>query len=203
MSAPVSAAQIAQQKLQDPAAQQLKQGASKFDQTLATKGTQATGQVDAAQKAQSTQATQATTKTQAAQATQSTQATQSVTKADQVRHTETVQKSERASMRRIEKGPAEQAAPRAQEVALSNAAPAATKPADGAGMMVKMIGDLEKGQGVMDKLIQMGLSGKHFSSSELIALQAGMYKYTQELELTGKVVEKATSGLKDTLKTQV
>ncbi len=30
-----------------------------------------------------------------------------------------------------------------------------------------------------------------------------MYKYTQELELTGKVVEKATSGLKDTLKTQV
>ena len=36
-----------------------------------------------------------------------------------------------------------------------------------------------------------------------MALQAGMYKYTQELELTGKVVEKATSGLKDTLKTQV
>jgi hypothetical protein len=71
------------------------------------------------------------------------------------------------------------------------------------GMMSKMMGDLEKGQGVMDKLISGGLSGKNFSSSELLALQAGMYKYTQELELTGKVVEKATSGLKDTLKTQV
>jgi hypothetical protein len=47
------------------------------------------------------------------------------------------------------------------------------------------------------------MTGKNFSNSELIALQAGMYKYTQELELTGKVVEKATSGLKDTLKTQV
>jgi hypothetical protein len=41
------------------------------------------------------------------------------------------------------------------------------------------------------------------SNSEMLSLQAGMYKYTQELELTGKVVEKATSGLKDTLKTQV
>ena len=71
------------------------------------------------------------------------------------------------------------------------------------GMMSKMIGDIEKGQGVMDKLINGGLSGKNFNSSELLALQAGMYKYTQELELTGKVVEKATSGLKDTLKTQV
>ena len=30
-----------------------------------------------------------------------------------------------------------------------------------------------------------------------------MFKYTQELALTGKVVEKATTGLKDTLKTQV
>jgi hypothetical protein len=55
----------------------------------------------------------------------------------------------------------------------------------------------------MDRLISEGLSGRNFQNSELLALQAGMYKYTQELELTGKVVEKATSGLKDTLKTQV
>lgn len=73
----------------------------------------------------------------------------------------------------------------------------------GVQMMSKMMSDLEKGQGVLDKLIAGGLSGKKFNSTELLALQAGMYKYTQELELTGKVVEKATSGLKDTLKTQV
>ena len=36
------------------------------------------------------------------------------------------------------------------------------------------------------------------SNAELLSLQAGMYKYTQELDLTSKVVEKATSGLKDT-----
>ena len=41
------------------------------------------------------------------------------------------------------------------------------------------------------------------SNQELLSMQAGMYKYTQELDLVSKVVEKATSGLKDTLKTQV
>jgi transcription termination factor NusB len=66
-----------------------------------------------------------------------------------------------------------------------------------------MVENMEKGQVSIDKLIQGGLSGKNFSNTEMLAMQAGMYKYTQELELTGKVVEKATSGLKDTLKTQV
>jgi hypothetical protein len=69
--------------------------------------------------------------------------------------------------------------------------------------LAKLLEDIEKGEGVMNKLIKSASSGKSFSNAELIALQAGMYKYTQELELTGKVVEKATSGLKDTLKTQV
>jgi hypothetical protein len=70
-------------------------------------------------------------------------------------------------------------------------------------MLGSMISHMEKGQGVMDKLIQAGMSGAKMNQGELIALQAGVYKYTQEMELTGKVVEKATSGLKDTLKTQV
>jgi len=66
-----------------------------------------------------------------------------------------------------------------------------------------MLSGIEKGQGAMDKLIQAGMSGKGFSNGELIAMQAGVYKYTQELDLTSKIVEQATSGLKDTLKTQV
>jgi hypothetical protein len=70
-------------------------------------------------------------------------------------------------------------------------------------LITKLVHDMESGQKVMDKLIKAGMSGRDFSNSELISLQAGMYKYTQELELTGKVVEKATTGLKDTLRTQV
>jgi hypothetical protein len=69
--------------------------------------------------------------------------------------------------------------------------------------MQKMVEDLEKGQGALDKLINGSLRGKAFSQTDLLALQASMYKYSQELDLTGKVVEKATNGLKDTLKTQV
>ena len=46
------------------------------------------------------------------------------------------------------------------------------------------------------------LVGKEFAV-ELLAIQAGVYKFSQELELTSKVVEKATSGVKQTLQTQV
>lgn len=70
-------------------------------------------------------------------------------------------------------------------------------------MMSGMMSSLEKGQANIDKLINGGLSGKPMSNQELLQMQAGMYKYTQELDLCSKVVEKATSGLKDTLKTQV
>jgi exonuclease VII small subunit len=70
-------------------------------------------------------------------------------------------------------------------------------------MMSQVVSSLEKGQLNLEKLISQGASGKQFSNSELLSLQASMYKYTQELDLTSKVVEKATSGLKDTLKTQV
>jgi len=69
--------------------------------------------------------------------------------------------------------------------------------------MTSMVSDMEKGQGLLDKLIQGGLKGVKFNNTQLLSLQAGMYKYTQELDLTGKVVDKATSGLKETLKTQV
>ncbi len=73
----------------------------------------------------------------------------------------------------------------------------------GSSTLMGMFGDMEKGQASLDKLINGGMTGKNFSNGELLQLQAGMYKYTQELDLTSKVVEKATSGLKDTLKTQV
>jgi len=73
----------------------------------------------------------------------------------------------------------------------------------GANMMSQALEKLDKGQGNIDNIIKMASSGKEFSYVQLLSMQATMYKYTQELDLTSKVVEKATSGLKDTLKTQV
>ena len=43
---------------------------------------------------------------------------------------------------------------------------------------------------------------KHYEKV-LLGLQAKVSQYSLELDLTGKVVEKATNGLKDTLRTQV
>ncbi len=68
-----------------------------------------------------------------------------------------------------------------------------------AGMLEQLIG----GQDKMTKIMNMALSGRQFSPSELIAMQAGVYRFSQELELTSKVIEKATSGIKQTMNTQV
>ncbi len=152
---------------------------------------QATGASQAAQVNQAAQVSQAN-QVQSVQASQRAQATSSSQKVNANSH-----HVERAHAPDHATGIA-----RAQEVSAPNAAVQAKAPASGNGI-TGLLGDIEKGQGLMDKLINGGISGQQFSNSELLALQAGMYKYTQELELTGKVVEKATTGLKDTLKTQV
>ncbi len=171
----VSAAQIAQQKLQDQGAQQVnKQGASKFDAALANKA-QGPEQAQAAQAAQATQRT------------------------EQVRQTEAVNKTEKAALNKVNTAGQEPATARGAEAVGGKQETAKA----GNNMLSHVVSELEKGQVNMEKLIQAGASGKTFSNAELLSLQAGMYKYTQELDLTSKVVEKATSGLKDTLKTQV
>jgi sRNA-binding protein len=159
-----------------------KQGASKFDAALANKA-QGAGGVDQAHA------------TQAAQAAQKAQATQ---KADQVRQVETVNKTEKAALNKVNGANSEQISSRA-------ATPVDAKPETGkaTNMINSVVSSLEKGQLNLEKLINTGMSGKNMSNGELLSLQASMYKYTQELDLTSKVVEKATSGLKDVVKTQV
>ncbi|MFP2926426.1 ATP-dependent helicase HrpB [Pyxidicoccus sp. 3LG] len=69
--------------------------------------------------------------------------------------------------------------------------------------VTQVVRSLEQGQRDLDRIIQAASSGKPFSNAELLSLQASMYRYTQELDLVSKVVEKATTGLKDVVKTQV
>ena len=69
--------------------------------------------------------------------------------------------------------------------------------------VVKMVQGLVKGQDKMSQIMKMALSGRSLSPPELLAMQAGVYRYSQELELTSKVVEKATSGIKQTMNVQV
>ncbi len=59
------------------------------------------------------------------------------------------------------------------------------------------------GQNKLDDIIKLSMSGKKFDFQQLLAIQASVHKFSQELELTSKVVEKATSGVKQTMQTQV
>jgi len=69
--------------------------------------------------------------------------------------------------------------------------------------MATMLDQLSSGQDKMTQIMKVALSGRQFNSQELLAMQAGVYKFSQELDLTGKVIEKATSGIKQTMNTQV
>ncbi len=55
----------------------------------------------------------------------------------------------------------------------------------------------------LDLVLEQAQSGKTFTPTELLSLQAHVYSASQELDLAGKVVEKATSGLKTLLQTQL
>ncbi|WIG99025.1 ATP-dependent helicase HrpB [Myxococcus sp. SDU36] len=55
----------------------------------------------------------------------------------------------------------------------------------------------------LDHILQLAQSGRSFTPAELLALQAHVYRASQELDLAGKVVEKATGGVKQVLQTQV
>lgn len=71
------------------------------------------------------------------------------------------------------------------------------------GAMQKVFEDVMAGQNKLEDIMNLALSGRNFSQQELLALQAGVYRFTQELELTSKVIEKGTSAIKQTLNTQV
>lgn len=133
-------------------------------------------------------------KAQGVQQAQQVQQTQQADKVAQTRHVEQAARADKVAMQKVD-----------QNVTGKGMDPVTQKAevSKSKSMLMGMMDNMEKGGVAIDKLLNGGLAGKNFSNSELLGLQAGMYKYTQELDLCSKVVEKATSGLKDTLKTQV
>ena len=67
----------------------------------------------------------------------------------------------------------------------------------------KVLDQVNQAQNRMEQILQMAESGKSFSPAELLSLQTHVYRASQELDLAGKVVEKATGGIKQVLQTQV
>jgi hypothetical protein len=67
----------------------------------------------------------------------------------------------------------------------------------------RTLDQLSAAQTRMDEVLKLAQSGKSFTPAELLSLQTQVYRASQELDLAGKVVEKATGGVKQVLQTQV
>lgn len=68
---------------------------------------------------------------------------------------------------------------------------------------VRMVDQLSAAQQRLDRILQLAESGKTFTPAELLGMQAQVSQASQQLDLAGKVVDKATSGVKQILQTQV
>jgi hypothetical protein len=80
---------------------------------------------------------------------------------------------------------------------------AASTEASRSASAAKVLNQVTAAQTRMEQVLKLAESGKAFSPAELLSLQAHVYRASQELDLAGKVVEKATGGVKQVLQTQV
>ncbi|XXF76503.1 ATP-dependent helicase HrpB [Myxococcaceae bacterium GXIMD 01537] len=67
----------------------------------------------------------------------------------------------------------------------------------------RLVDRVSQAQHRLDHILKLAESGRSFTPAELLAFQAHVYRASQELDLAGKVVEKATSGVKQVLQTQI
>ena len=71
---------------------------------------------------------------------------------------------------------------------------------------IEALGDavrsIARGERFVDGAMRRAARGGDLEPGQLLALQAGVYRYTQELELAAKLVDKATGAVKQTLQSQ-
>ncbi|HJL00027.1 MAG TPA: EscI/YscI/HrpB family type III secretion system inner rod protein [Polyangiaceae bacterium LLY-WYZ-15_(1-7)] len=87
------------------------------------------------------------------------------------------------------------------EVLEDSAAPAAPE-----APFLRRLGDAARRLAEDDRAVQRAMGaarrGRELDPAELLALQAGVYRYAQEMELASKVVDKSTTALKTVLQSQ-
>lgn len=65
-----------------------------------------------------------------------------------------------------------------------------------AGLAEGAIARVEQGRRRLDEIIAQARAGKTFKPHELLAMQAEMYRISEELSLVNKVVEEGVAGVK-------
>jgi hypothetical protein len=71
------------------------------------------------------------------------------------------------------------------------------------GKVLRGLGrELDRGEALAENAIRGGASGGSMSPEALIALQAGIYRYSEAVDLVTKLVDRATQAVKTTLQNQ-
>jgi hypothetical protein len=92
------------------------------------------------------------------------------------------------------------AAAEASAAATANAAHAEEGPSPFARILQGLGREVDRGEKVMRRAIDGG--GKDLGAGELLALQAGVYRYSEAVDLSAKLVDRVSSGLKTVLQGQ-
>ena len=56
--------------------------------------------------------------------------------------------------------------------------------------------EIQRNERIINRAIVQAMRGKDFTPQELLALQATVYRYNQQVELVSKLVDKATNGVR-------
>jgi hypothetical protein len=73
---------------------------------------------------------------------------------------------------------------------------------DGLALLRGAARSMGRGDALLERAVRAARGGHVFRHEELLALQAGVYRHTQELELTSKLVDKGTSAVRQVLSSQ-
>ena len=69
--------------------------------------------------------------------------------------------------------------------------------------MSQLVDNLGQSEARIDRLIRRGMRGRTFSQSELLSMQALVYRYSQQLGVTSKLTEAVTAGARQMLTIQI
>jgi hypothetical protein len=76
-------------------------------------------------------------------------------------------------------------------------------PAARFGQLLRGLGhELDRGEALVERAIHGGASAGGMSPQALIALQAGIYRYVEAVDLVTKLVDRGTQAVKTTLQNQ-
>ncbi len=72
----------------------------------------------------------------------------------------------------------------------------------GDSKFLRVLRELDKGESFIERTMRSAMKGRDFSPQELLAIQAGVYSYTQKIEIFSKLVDRATSSIRQLMNPQ-